>query len=227
MEKELEAKYFINDKNSMRFSLKNIGLECIKPEFLMKRKTFHSATEPGWMRVRDEGDKTTLTFKQITGKGINDVNEIEIIVNDFEKASAIINQTSFKETSYQENYREIWRNNEVEVVIDTWPFLQTYIEIEAKSVDTVKRYSQLLNFDFDKQAFFGSVDVLYKEQFGIEKQDFIKIPRIVFNDKILMDILVSGNDSALYEKRIGIEKNLSRTIGTVNSKILANGCVSK
>lgn len=227
MEKELEAKYFINDKDSMRFSLKNIGLECIKPEFLMKRKTFHSITEPGWMRVRDEGDKTTLTFKQITGKGINDVNEIEVIVNDFEKASAIINQTSFKETSYQENYREIWRNNEVEVVIDTWPFLQTYIEIEAKSVDTVKKYSQLLNFDFDKQAFFGSVDVLYEKQFGIKKQDFIKIPRIVFNDKILMDILVSGNDGALCEKRIGIEKDLSRMLGVANGRILANGCISK
>lgn len=189
MEKELEAKYFINDKNSMRFLLKNIGLECIKPEFLMKRKTFHSATEPGWIRVRDEGDKITLTFKQVTGKGINDVDEVEIIVNDFEKASAIIKQTSFKNFSYQENYREIWRNNEVEIVIDTWPFLQTYIEIEAKSVDVVKRYSQLLNFDFDKKAFFGGVDVLYKEQFGIERQDFIKIPRIVFDDKALINIL--------------------------------------
>lgn len=189
MEKELEAKYFINDKNSMRFLLKNIGLECIKPEFLMKRETFHSATEPGWIRVRDEGDKITLTFKQVTGKGINDVDEVEIIVNDFEKASAIIKQTSFKNFSYQENYREIWRNNEVEIVIDTWPFLQTYIEIEAKSVDVVKRYSQLLNFDFDKKAFFGGVDVLYKEQFGIERQDFIKIPRIVFDDKALINIL--------------------------------------
>lgn len=74
-------------------------------------------------------------------------------------------------------------------MIDTWPFLQTYIEIEAKSVDIVKRYSQLLNFDFDKQAFFGSVDVLYEKQFGIKKQDFIKIPKTVFNDKALIDIL--------------------------------------
>lgn len=44
MEKELEAKYFINNKDSMRSSLKDIGLECIESEFLMKRKTFHSAT---------------------------------------------------------------------------------------------------------------------------------------------------------------------------------------
>ena len=135
MEKELEAKYFIKDKENIRFLLKSIGLKLVKSEFLMKRKTFNGKTEDGWIRVRDEGDKITLTFKQIVANRIDGVNEIEIVVNDFEKASAIINQTSFKESSYQENYREIWRNDEVEIVIDTWPCLQSYIEIEAKSED--------------------------------------------------------------------------------------------
>ena len=189
IQKELEAKYFIKDKENIRFLLKSIGLELIKAEFLMKRKTFNGKTEDGWIRVRDEGDKITLTFKQITGNKINDVSEIEIIVNDFEKASAIINQTSFKESSYQENYREIWCNDEVEIVIDTWPYLQSYIEIEAKSEDIVRKYSKLLNFDFNKEAFFGSVDVLYKKQFGISKEDFIKIPKVVFNDDSLFEQL--------------------------------------
>ena len=88
MEKELEAKYFIDDKDLARFLLKNIGLDCIKSEFLMRRKTFCSTTEPGWMKVRDD-ERTTLTFKQITGKDINDINEVEIIANDFKKVNII------------------------------------------------------------------------------------------------------------------------------------------
>lgn len=190
VEKELEAKYFIKDKDFVRGLLAKCGLECIKSEFLMKRKTFNSVVgESGWIRVRDEKDKITLTFKKVTEEGISGVNEIEIVVDNFEKASAIINQTSFKETSYQENYREVWRNSEVEIVIDTWPYLQEYIEIEAKNVEIIKKYSKLLNFDFDKEAFFGSVDILYKEQFGIEKKDFVNIPRIVFNDRDLIERL--------------------------------------
>lgn len=189
MEKEIEAKYFINDKDLIRERLNQLNLELIKPEFLMKRKTFHSTTESGWMRVRDEGNKITMTFKEISGKGINDVNEIEIIVDNFEKASAIVNQTSFKETSYQENYREIWKNNEVEIVIDTWPYLQSYIEIEAKNEEIVKKYSSMLNFNFDKEAYFGSVDVLYKKQYSVPEEDFIKIRKIVFSNNDFYETL--------------------------------------
>jgi len=183
MEKEIEAKFFIRDKNEIRKKLTQLGLNLNKPEFLMQRKTFHSQTEGGWMRVRSEGDKITMTFKEITGSGINDVNEIEIVVNDFDKASAIINQTSFKETSYQENFREVWNNGEVEIVIDTWPNLQTYIEIEAKHEEIVRQYSEKLGFDFDREAYFGSVDILYKEVYGISKESFINIKRITADDE--------------------------------------------
>ena len=72
-----------------------------------------------------------MTYKNIVDNTINGVSEIEVIVNDFDKACCLLNQTNFKETSYQENFREIWSNNEVEIVIDTWPFLQSYIEIEG------------------------------------------------------------------------------------------------
>lgn len=182
MEKEIEAKFFIKDKNQIRTRLTKLGLNLNKNEFLMKRKTFHSQTENGWIRVRSEDNKVTMTFKEIIGNGINDVNEIEIIVSDFDKASAIINCTSFKETSYQENFREIWNNKQVEIVIDTWPSLQTYIEIEAKSEEIVKKYSKMLGFDFDHEAYFGSVDILYKQVYGIPTDKFIKIKKITFNN---------------------------------------------
>ena len=189
MKKEIEAKYFINSKDEIRKALQELKLNLIKPEFLMKRKTFHSKTEAGWLRVRNEGDKITMTYKNITGSGIDNVNEIETTVGSFEKASAIINQTSFKETSYQENYREIWQNTEVEIVIDTWPYLQPYIEIEAKNKDIVEKYSSLLGFNLEHDAYFGSVDVLYKKQFNIPKDIFVNIKTITFNNKEFEQIL--------------------------------------
>ena len=188
MNKELEAKYFIKDKYLVRKKIEKAGLKLIKPEFLMKRKTFDSGVIGSWIRIRDEGDKITMTFKKNIGNTIDDVLESEIIVNDFEKASEIINQTNYKEKSYQENYREIWKNEEVEIVIDTWPFLDAYIEIESNTKENIEKYSQILDFDFNK-AFFGSVSVLYEKKYGISKKDFLKIDKIIFNDYNLLKIL--------------------------------------
>ena len=188
MQKELEAKYFIDNKDLIRKKIEKAGLKLIKPEFLIRRKVFDCGIVGSWIRIRDEGDKITMTFKKNTGNTINDVFESEIIVNDFEKASEIINQTNFKEKSYQENYREIWRNDDVEIVIDTWPFLNNYIEIESKTKENVEKYSKILGFDLNK-AFFGGVEVLYKNQYKIPKIEFLKIDKIVFNDYNLLNKL--------------------------------------
>ena len=188
MQKELEAKYFIDNKDLIRKKIEKAGLKLIKPEFLMRRKVFDCGIVGSWIRIRDEGDKITMTFKKNTENTINDVFESEIIVNDFKKASEIINQTNFKEKSYQENYREIWRNDDVEIVIDTWPFLNNYIEIESKTKESVEKYSKILGFDLNK-AFFGGVEVLYKNQYKIPKIEFLKIDKIIFNDYNLLNKL--------------------------------------
>jgi len=182
MNKEIEAKYFIENKNYTRQQIKDLGLKLIKPEFLMKRKVFDKGEQNKYVRIRDEGNKITMTFKHITGTTIDDVKEVEIEVNNFESASEIINQTDFKEKSFQENLREIWRNEEVEIVIDTWPFLQPYIEIEADNKKIVEKYSKFLGFNMQMNAFFGTVNVLYKEQYNIPNEELIKIPKIVFDD---------------------------------------------
>ncbi len=189
MNKEIEAKFFIDSKEEIRQKLSSLNFNLIKKEFLMKRKTFDSEANGKWFRVRDEGDKITMTYKNIVDKSINGVNEIEIIVNDFDKASEMLNQTNFKERSYHENFREIWSNKDAEVVIDTWPFLQSYIEIEALSEDIVKYYANKLGFNFEKEAYFGSVDILYKQQYGISKEDFCRIANITFDNNKLEKIL--------------------------------------
>ena len=148
MNKEIETKFFIENKDEIRKKLSSLNFNLVKKEFLMKRKTFDSEANGKWFRVRDEGDKITMTYKNIIDKTINGVNEIEIIVNDFDKASEMLNQTNFKERSYQENFREVWSNQDAEIVIDTWPFLQTYIEIEALSASGQYNPWDIYNSDY-------------------------------------------------------------------------------
>lgn len=192
MVKEIEAKFFIEDKDTMRKNLKELQLNLLKEEFLMKRKCFHS-NEVGhkWMRVRDEGDKITMTFKEVTSNGINGVEEVEIEVSNFTNACELLKKTNFFEVAYQESLREIWKNDEVEIVIDTWPFLQSYIEIEAETEEIVKKYSKLLNFDFEKDVSFGGVGILYSKTYGIPEKEVNNAPIVTFEEKSFEKLLNS------------------------------------
>ncbi len=63
-----------------------------------------------WVRLRDEGDKITLTHK-IHSKSKKDqlkIEEFEITVNNFDDAVIFLESLNMKVKTYQENYRENW-----------------------------------------------------------------------------------------------------------------------
>lgn len=133
MAKEIEAKFLQIDKNAMRARLLALGFQLIDPEYLMRRKTFNCGLVfPGrnkWGRVRQEAGRVTMTLKEITGDGINDTHEIELIVDDFERACEFLECAGMPAKAFQENMRELWRKAGVEVALDTWPGLKPFIEI--------------------------------------------------------------------------------------------------
>lgn len=69
--------------------------------------------------------------------------------------------------------------------------MQNYIKIEARNEKIVKKYTKLLNFDFDKEAFFGGVAVLYEKQYSIPQKIVNNIPLIKFGDDELEKMLNS------------------------------------
>ncbi len=182
MAKEIEAKFFIKNKDEIRNKLLINGLNLARKERLIKRKVFHNDEIGKFIRVRDEGDKITMTYKNIIDSTINGVEEVEIIVNDFDSAVELINKTNFKEVAYQETLRETWNNNEVEIDIDTWPFLQSFIEIEAQSENLVRKYTKIFDFNFENDAYFGGVAVLYNKIYNIDKEIVNKLPNITFDN---------------------------------------------
>jgi len=183
MKKEIEATYLSVDKEIVRQKLKKAGFSLHTPEYLMRRKTFDfSRVAPGknkWGRVRQESDKVTMTVKEIRGEGINDTYEVELIVNDFEIATNFFESCNIPAKAFQENMREVWTRDNVEVTIDTWPGLNPFVEIETESEELVRSVSDELKFDFDK-AVFGSIDLVYEKELGIPAETIIKLPEITF-----------------------------------------------
>lgn len=167
MKTEIEVKFLNVDLDDVRQKLKNAGAHLKQPMRLMKRaliETDETRQRNGYLRIRDEGDKITATFKQFTENSLTGAKEREIIVSDFDETLAIFGEFGLKHHTFQESKRETWMFGDAEVVIDEWPWIAPYIEIEADSEDIVKSAANQLGFDWN-DAVFGSVDVIYNQEY--------------------------------------------------------------
>jgi adenylate cyclase class 2 len=181
---EFEATFPNVKKDQIREVLKKIGATCIKSEFMQKRTVFtlpqgHEITG-GWLRVRDEGDKITMSLKVIDGDKIEDQKEINLKVDSYENARSLLNVMGCTEKAYQESKRELWSLDGVEITIDEWPFLEPFVEIEGKSEQSVRMMSEKMGFAY-KKALFCSVATLYHMKYGVTEDEINnKTPLLVF-----------------------------------------------
>jgi adenylate cyclase class 2 len=170
MKTEYEATFLNINKEDLTEKLKASGGNLERPEYMQRRVTLELPKEKQdlntWLRVRDEGNgKITLTLKSVDGKTITGQKEILVEVNDFGDTVALLESIGCERKSYQESRRELWQLGDVEVAIDTWPFLDAYVELEGSSEDTVKNAAALLGFDY-QEAIFDTVNGIYKQKYG-------------------------------------------------------------
>jgi adenylate cyclase class 2 len=182
---EYEATFPDIDKDTIREKLKAVGATLVRPEYMQKRVVFDMPLgheiPGGWVRVRDEGDKITLSLKVVDGDKIENQKETCLTVDSFEEGVNLLLSLGCRKKSYQETKRELWMLDETEVTIDEWPFLHPFVEVEGKSEETVQAVSLKLGFDY-AQAVFGAVDVIYRRQYPHLTYGRINhAPRIVFD----------------------------------------------
>lgn len=184
MDIEYEATFPNIDKEDVRARLRGAGATLIRPEYLQKRSVFNlpkgHEIPGGWLRVRDEGDKVTMSLKVVNGDKIDDQKETCIEIDNFENAVSFLKMIGCEWRAFQESRRELWKLEGVEITIDEWPFLEPFVEVEGESEEAVKRVSALIGFDYTK-AVFGTVDVLYKKKYSITKEFVNKTSKIVFD----------------------------------------------
>lgn len=188
MKTEIEAKFLNVDFEVLRQKLRKRGAQLEQPMRLMRRVIIEPpelAARDAFVRVRDEGDKVTLTYKHFHDyKALAGVKEIELTISDFDAMISIFEQLGLSYKSFQESKRETWRLGDVEVVLDEWPWLNPYIEIEGEKEEHVKEAAAQLGFDWE-DAIFGSVTVAYQHQYPkSQSHQLINIPRIVFGDPL-------------------------------------------
>ena len=58
-----------------------------------------------WIRLRTNGNLSTLAIKEIVSKNVDGTKELEIIVSNFEDTNTILSKLGFLPRSFQENFR--------------------------------------------------------------------------------------------------------------------------
>ena len=164
MKNENEAQFLDIDKNAIRKKLKAIGATLIKPEVLMRRVVFYTG-EHSFARVRDEGNKIVMTYKNVSDDhSILGTKEVNIEVNNYDDAILFMQGCGLKIKAHQETKREIWTYDNVEICIDTWPWL-----------------AQKLGFT-KADAKYGSVDTTYQSYYGVDTDTVnLHTPEILFD----------------------------------------------
>lgn len=191
MQSEIEVKFLDIDVEQMRERLLATGAVLQHPMRLMKRALIeepHHVQENSFIRIRDEGDKVTLTFKRRSlpdaETTIDSTKEIETTVGDFDTTVMIFAEAGWQYTTMQESRRETWTLDGAEVVIDEWPWINPSLEIEAVSEKIVQDVADKLQFDW-KDAIFGSVDVIYERDFPrMSVRGVIDIKNVRFDDPV-------------------------------------------
>ena len=136
---------------------------------------FNPKRENEWIRLRHNGEKSTLTYKNIENNSISGTKELEIEVSNFEETNQMLNILGYKSKAYQENKRIRYILDNVEIDIDSWPLIPTYVEVEGSSESEVLETLTLLNIDGNVTTL--DVESIYREIYGI---DILSIEELKF-----------------------------------------------
>lgn len=174
MKSEIEARLLECDVKSFVKKLEQANAQFIGDWMQMRYcYDFNPVNPHSWIRLRTNGIETTLTIKDITSSKIDGTKESEIIVSDFKVTDEMLNKMGYYARSKQENRRIRYMLDGVEIDIDFWPMIPTYVEFEAESELDIKNVCNKLNINFEDLVTLD-VDSIYK-QYGIDLKNYEKI----------------------------------------------------
>jgi adenylate cyclase class 2 len=180
MNTEIEATFLDVDHDELRDKLKALGAECIEPKHDMMRTTYDYPDLrldkiAAWVRVRQEADKITMAFKHRQAENADGMKEVELVVSDYKDACSFLEAVGLTVKAKQETRRELWRLGDCEIMLDEWPWIPPYAEVEGPSEASVRTASEQLGFDY-ATAMFDSADGAYMKYFDVTRTEISTVP---------------------------------------------------
>ena len=175
MNTEIEVRILNIDKEDLISKLEKNDAEFIGDWHQIRYVYDFNPVDPHrWIRLRTNGITNTLTIKEVQDKTELGMKELEIEVSSIEIAHQILEKLGYKRRSIQENKRIRYILNDVEIDIDTWPMLNTYVEFEADSLDKIKEVIKLLEYDYKDAVTDVAQDIYFSMGYTQEDLNNLK-----------------------------------------------------
>ena len=152
---EIEAKFYVRDLERIRKSLDSLGAHVIQPRVLEMNLRFDlpdgSLRKDGRVLRLRRDSEAKLTYKGggKNNEGILSREEIEFVVEDFEKAQRFLEALGYQKQLYYEKYRTTYEWENTFVMLDEMPF-GNFVEIEGEGLESIREVAAKLNLDMGR-----------------------------------------------------------------------------
>ncbi len=151
---ETEVKFYIRDLKGLEARLQDLGAQLVQSRTLETNIRFdlpdaRLRSEGRVLRLRQD-TAARLTYKG-AGKreqGILSREEIEFVVENFEKAKRFLEALGYQKLTFYEKYRTTYQSNETLIMLDELPY-GSFLEIEGENIQTIRAMSDRLDLDWE------------------------------------------------------------------------------
>lgn len=180
-DKEYELRFININEKQLKNKITKLGGKIHNKNYKMHIINYKLPGENHWIRIRDEGNKKTMTIKKDNADNFQ--TEHEVIISELNQADKILQSLHCKIVNIEEKYRETWHvKGAKEIVFDSYPGLPIFVEVEADTKKQLFAMCKKLNLNPSK-SFNGFAEHMYNNLYGIPLPGKRrKINNLIFKD---------------------------------------------
>ncbi len=151
--KEIEAKFYISDREKLEDRLVSMGAEMVLPRALEYNLRFDTPEGDLYnakqlLRLR-RSHTVTLTYKSAPDEvdGTSQRTEIETEVGDFQSAQMLLETLGYQVAGIYEKFRTTYQYDGLSIVVDELPY-GVFVEIEGEEVGGIQQAAEKLGLDW-------------------------------------------------------------------------------
>jgi adenylate cyclase class 2 len=151
---EIEAKFIVQDLPRIKTQLEKLDAQLIQERVLESNMRFDlpGATllaQGRVLRLRRDTD-VRLTYKSASTneQGVLSREEIEFIVEDYERARRFLEALGYEKLVYYEKYRTTYDWNNSHIMLDELPF-GDFVEIEGETLESIRQVADQFSLNWE------------------------------------------------------------------------------
>ncbi len=151
---ETEAKFYVKDLSRIKTRLRELQAELIQPRVHETNLRFDTAgrdlrSSGRVLRLRRD-NQARMTYKGPSDKtdGVMSREEIEFVVEDFERAKEFIEALGYEVMVFYEKFRATYQLEDAHIMLDELPYGE-FVEIEGKDISSIKKIAASLRLGWD------------------------------------------------------------------------------